>query len=221
VLSDVQMARASGLEVLAAVTKQFPDTPHSHSAYAEPGAAMDAIASGAADYLAKPVDVVALRATVAGAMERRRLAAENRSLRSAIAGRKLLVGTSAAMLELYKQIAQVAPTEATVLITGESGSARSWSRGLSTSAAAVPSIPLSRLAAPRWPRGFSKASCSVTSAAPSQVPVLPTRDCSKPPRGAPFFWMRSGTSRARCRASCCGFCRKARCGGWAALRSSR
>jgi len=110
VLSDVQMARASGLEVLAAVTRQFPDTPVILiTAYAEPGAAMDAIASGAADYLAKPVDVVALRATVAGAMERRRLAAENRSLRSAIAGRKVLVGTSPAMLELYKQIAQVAP----------------------------------------------------------------------------------------------------------------
>jgi DNA-binding NtrC family response regulator len=119
------MARASGLEVLSAVTKQFPETPVVLiTAFAEPGAAMDAIASGAADYLAKPIDVVALRATVAGAMERRRLAAENRSLRSAIAGRKILVGASPPMLELYKQIAQVAPTEATVLITGESGSGK-------------------------------------------------------------------------------------------------
>jgi two-component system, NtrC family, response regulator AtoC len=125
VLSDVQMARASGLEVLAAVTKQFPDTPVILiTAYAEPGAAMDAIASGAADYLAKPVDVVALRATVARAMERRRLAKENRSLRSAMAGRKLLIGTSPPMLELYKEIARVAPTEATVLIAGESGAGK-------------------------------------------------------------------------------------------------
>jgi DNA-binding NtrC family response regulator len=125
VLSDVQMARASGLEVLETVTKQFPDTPVILiTAYAEPGAAMDAIASGAADYLAKPVDVVALRATVARAMERGRLAKENRSLRSAIAGRKVLIGTSPPMLELYKQIARVAPTEATVLIVGESGAGK-------------------------------------------------------------------------------------------------
>ncbi len=125
VLSDVQMARASGLEVLAAVTKQFPDTPVVLiTAYAEPGAAMDAIASGAADYLAKPVDIVALRATVARALERRRLAKENRSLRAAIAGRNVLVGTSAPMLDLYKQIAHVAPTDATVSITGESGSGK-------------------------------------------------------------------------------------------------
>jgi DNA-binding NtrC family response regulator len=85
---------------------------------------MDAIASGAADYLAKPVDIVALRTTVARALERRRLAMENRSLRSAIAGRKVLVGTSPLMLQLYKEIAHVAPTDATVLITGESGSGK-------------------------------------------------------------------------------------------------
>ena len=94
------------------------------TAYAEPGAAMDAIAGGAADYLAKPVDLVALRGTVARALERRRLARENRSLRSAVAGRKALVGTRPPMLELYKQIAQVAPTDATILITGESGAGK-------------------------------------------------------------------------------------------------
>jgi DNA-binding NtrC family response regulator len=125
VLSDIQMTRASGLEVLETVTKEFPDTPVVLiTAYAEPGAAMDAIGSGAADYLAKPVDIVALRATVARALERRRLAKENRSLRSAIAGHKILVGTCAPMLELYKQIAHVAPTDATVLVTGESGSGK-------------------------------------------------------------------------------------------------
>ena len=125
VLSDIQMTRASGLEVLDWVTSKFPDTPVVLiTAYAEPGAAMDAIASGAADYLAKPVDIVALRATVARAVERRRLAAENRSLRSVIAGRKVLVGASPLMLELYKEIARVAPTEATVLVTGESGSGK-------------------------------------------------------------------------------------------------
>jgi len=125
VLSDIQMTRASGLEVLETVTKEFPDTPVVLiTAYAQPGAAMDAIGSGAADYLAKPVDIVALRATVARALERRRLAKENRSLRSAIAGHKILVGTCPPMIELYKEIAHVAPTDATVLITGESGSGK-------------------------------------------------------------------------------------------------
>jgi DNA-binding NtrC family response regulator len=125
VLSDVQMARHSGMEILDAVTQTSPDTPVVLiTAYAEPGAAMDAITRGAADYLAKPVDVVALRATVARALERRRLRGENRRLRDEAVGKKALIGTSPAMLELYKQIAQVAPTDATVLITGESGSGK-------------------------------------------------------------------------------------------------
>jgi DNA-binding NtrC family response regulator len=125
VLSDIQMARASGMELLQRVRAQAPDTPVVLiTAFVEPGAAMDAIAQGAADYLAKPVDVMALRTTVAGALERRRLARENRALRDEVAAKKALVGTSPVMIELYKQIAQVAPTDATVLLTGESGAGK-------------------------------------------------------------------------------------------------
>ncbi len=125
VLSDIQMARISGMELLEQVQKVARDIPVVLiTAYAEPGAAMDAIARGAADYLAKPVDVIALRTTVARALERRRLTGENQRLRSEAAGKKTLIGTSPAMLELYKQIAQIAPTNVTVLIVGESGSGK-------------------------------------------------------------------------------------------------
>jgi two-component system response regulator AtoC len=125
VLADVQMPRASGLEILDTLSRSAPDTPIILiTAYADPGAAMDAIARGAADYLAKPVDVVALRTTVARTLERKRLAGENRQLRTAVIERKTLIGTSPPMLELYKQIAQIAPTDTTVLITGESGSGK-------------------------------------------------------------------------------------------------
>lgn len=125
VLSDIQMAQVSGMELLDAVQKRAPEVPVVLiTAYAEPGAAMDAIMRGAADYLAKPVDVIALRTTVARSLERRRLAGENQRLRSEAVGKKTLIGTSPAMLELYKQIAQIAPTHVTVLIVGESGSGK-------------------------------------------------------------------------------------------------
>jgi two-component system response regulator AtoC len=125
IVADVQMPRASGLEVLEALVARASETPLVLvTAYANPGAAMDAISRGAADYLAKPVDVVALRTTVARALERRRLAGENRRLRAAAVEPKTLVGTSPAMLELYKQIALIAPTDTTVLVTGESGSGK-------------------------------------------------------------------------------------------------
>ncbi len=125
ILTDIQMPRASGTEILEEAARILPDTPVVLiTAYAEPGAAMDAISRGAADYLAKPVNVMALRATVLHALERRRLAGENRVLRETASRRSTLVGTSPLMLELYKQIAQVAATDASVLITGESGSGK-------------------------------------------------------------------------------------------------
>ncbi len=125
VLSDIQMAQVSGMELLDAIQKRAPEIPVVLiTAYAEPGAAMDAIMRGAADYLAKPVDIIALRTTVARALERRRLAGENQRLRSEAVEKKTLIGTSPAMLELYKQIAQIAPTHVTVLIVGESGSGK-------------------------------------------------------------------------------------------------
>ena len=125
VLSDIQMARASGMELLREVRARMPETPVVLiTAFVEPGAAMDAIAQGATDYLAKPVDVMALRGAVAGALERRRLTRENRQLRDEVAQKKTLVGTSPVMIELYKQIAQIATTDATVLLTGESGSGK-------------------------------------------------------------------------------------------------
>jgi DNA-binding NtrC family response regulator len=125
ILSDVQMARASGMELLDVASKNAPDTPVVLiTAYADPGAAMDAISRGAADYLAKPVDVIALRSTVARALERRRLRGENRQLRQDALAEKQIIGTSQPMIDLYKLIAHVAPTEATVLVTGESGAGK-------------------------------------------------------------------------------------------------
>src|SRR5262249_12036341 len=94
VLSDIQMARVSGMELLEQIQEMNREIPVVLiTAYAEPGAAMDAIAGGGAVYLAKPVDVVALRTTVARALERRRLTGENRRLRSEAVGKKTLIGT--------------------------------------------------------------------------------------------------------------------------------
>jgi DNA-binding NtrC family response regulator len=122
VLSDIQMAGAGGMEVLGHVMRTAPETAVVLiTAFARPESAMDAIAQGAVDYLTKPVDVFALQAAVARALERKRLTTENLRLRSVTLDKKSMIGTSPPMLNLYKQIAQVARTEAAVLLTGESG----------------------------------------------------------------------------------------------------
>jgi DNA-binding NtrC family response regulator len=127
VISDVQMARTSGFELLAAINRAHPDTPVILvTAFADPRAAMDAVSRGAADYLTKPVDLAQLRATIARALERRDRRREHARFggSSDVLARRTLIGTSAAMIELYKQIAQVAPTNATIYIQGESGSGK-------------------------------------------------------------------------------------------------
>jgi two-component system, NtrC family, response regulator AtoC len=125
IISDIQMAKVSGLELLDAVARDHPDTPLILvTAYAEPKAAMDAMSRGAADYLTKPIDLAALIATVQRALDRRKLQRDHRALSREVLGKRSLIGTSSAMIELYKQVAQVAPTNATIYIHGESGSGK-------------------------------------------------------------------------------------------------
>ncbi|MEZ4409980.1 MAG: sigma-54 dependent transcriptional regulator [Polyangiales bacterium] len=129
VLTDLQMPRMGGREVLERVRAQSPHTPViAFTAYANAESALDLMAGGAYDYLPRPVDLGRLKHLVQRALEWRRLATENEALRregaSSASREPTLVGTSPAMLEVYKVVAQVAPTIATVLITGESGTGK-------------------------------------------------------------------------------------------------
>ena len=132
VLTDLQMPRVDGRAVLRAVRAQSVSTPVIvFTAYAEAQSALDLIADGAYDYLPRPVDLARLKLLVQRALEWRRLSLENATLRAratpaAAPSQKdpLLVGTSAAMLDVYRVIAQVAPTSAPVLILGEMGTGK-------------------------------------------------------------------------------------------------
>jgi two-component system NtrC family response regulator len=89
--------------------------------------AVEAMKLGAHDYIAKPVDLGALRVQVRNAFEHHRLKEENRLLRDrlALAGEiPEMVGQSAAIREVFTRIRQVADTDITVLIQGESGTGK-------------------------------------------------------------------------------------------------
>ncbi len=126
VLSDVRMERAGGFDVLKAFTEKAPNTPVILiTAFGDVSGAMEAIKRGAHDYVSKPFNVEELRLTVARALERKRLSAEAqaapRTPRAPIAE---IEGKSPRMLEVYKLVARVAPTTATVLVAGESGTGK-------------------------------------------------------------------------------------------------
>ncbi len=129
VLTDLQMPRASGQEVLAAVKQASPDTPViAFTAYANAESALDLMGAGAYDYIPRPIDLSRLKHLVQRALEWRALVRENNTTRDATPStapkEQTLVGTSPAMLEVYKVIAQVAPTAASVLVVGEPGSGK-------------------------------------------------------------------------------------------------
>jgi DNA-binding NtrC family response regulator len=131
VLSDIHLANdTSGHDVLKHVRAASPTTPVIlMTAYADIEGAMNAVGEGAYDYLAKPIEPTELKRMVAEAIARRKLAqaVQEPVARAPGAGEPpvtQIVGTTPSMLTVYKTVAQVAPTTATVLIVGESGTGK-------------------------------------------------------------------------------------------------
>src|SRR5580700_1856823 len=128
VLSDVHLANdTNGHDVLKRVHAASPTTPVIlMTAYADIEGAMSAVGEGAYDYLAKPIEPTELKRMVAEAIARRKLASgapEEATGRPAPPVAQI-VGTTPAMLAVYKTVAHVAPTTATILIVGESGTGK-------------------------------------------------------------------------------------------------
>jgi DNA-binding NtrC family response regulator len=128
VVSDIRMAEVDGLAVTEAFKRDAPDTPVILvTAFGNVDGAVEAIRRGAFDYVSKPYDVDAVQLTADRALEQRRLASENRTLRRQLRDKYRLenaVGRSEAMLQVFKTAARVAASDATVLILGESGTGK-------------------------------------------------------------------------------------------------
>ncbi|GMU59200.1 MAG: sigma-54-dependent Fis family transcriptional regulator [Myxococcaceae bacterium] len=125
VMTDMAMPDAGdGLVVLQASRAASPDTPVIVvTAYGNIEGALDTIQQGAFDYLSKPFDVDAIIRVARRALEQKRLVDENRTLKQQVKPASL-VGRSAALLEVFKQVARAAQSEVPVLITGETGTGK-------------------------------------------------------------------------------------------------
>ena len=128
VLMDVRMLKVSGLEALDEIKAFNPAIPVIiMTAYSSLETAVEAIKKGAYDYLTKPLDFDKLKITIKRAMEHIRLKEENRILKESLGkhfDRVNIIGQSPAMINLLETVAQVAASEATVLINGESGTGK-------------------------------------------------------------------------------------------------
>ena len=128
VLMDVRMAHMSGIEALEKITAYNPSIPVIiMTAYSSVESAVEALKSGAYDYLIKPLDFEVLKLTLERAHDHAGLKAENRLLKEQLRtdlDTTNIIGKSQAMKELMDMLAMAAPSEATVLITGESGTGK-------------------------------------------------------------------------------------------------
>jgi DNA-binding NtrC family response regulator len=128
ILLDIEMPQESGLDFLRELkTKGNKAAVIMITAYGSEKVAVEAMKSGAYDYLPKPFEVDELRLVVAKALEHLDLAEENQRLKQQLVSEGqfgAMIGSSRPMRELFELADRVAQAEVTVLIEGESGTGK-------------------------------------------------------------------------------------------------
>jgi len=149
VLLDLKLPGGGGLTLLEDIRTKYPETVVVvMTAFATVHSAVEAMRTGAGDYLTKPFTLEELSLTLERAAQRRTFDVESRTLRERLRNGKgmgNLIGRSPAMEKLYRILAKVAQSRHPVLILGESGVGKELvarSIHLNGPSAAMPFIPV-------------------------------------------------------------------------------
>jgi len=152
VLTDLKMPRVDGAELLRIAKTIVPDVEVVLiTGHGTVDVAVEAMKEGAFDFIQKPFNKVTVLKIVRKALEKRSLLLENRVLQKKLkdfTGNEDVIGSSPAMRKVMDLVCQVAPSSATILITGESGV------GKEVIAKAIHDR------GPRNSKGFIKVSCA-------------------------------------------------------------
>ena len=127
VITDLKMPGMDGIEVLKAIKILQPDVPVIMiTGYSTVDTAVEAMKNGAFDYISKPFTPEQVIAMVEKALEQRnvQLQRSHPVVGPSLNGFEIFVGESESMQKVYDRIRQVAPTDSTVLITGQSGTGK-------------------------------------------------------------------------------------------------
>lgn len=125
VLCDIKMPEMDGMEVLSKIAENNPEIPVVMiSGHGNIDTAVEAIKSGAYDFIEKPLDLNRLLVTVKNALERKDLVVETKRLKKKIGQKYTIVGDSPAIHKVNDMIDKVAGTDARVLITGSNGTGK-------------------------------------------------------------------------------------------------
>ena len=125
IITDLRMPLVSGEEILKKVVTELPSIPVIVlTGHGTVELAVEAMRIGAYDFLTKPLDLDRLFRLVKRALENRALVLEKKELEERLeksTSIENIIGNSSAIRKVFDEIKKVAPTKATVLITGESG----------------------------------------------------------------------------------------------------
>lgn len=125
IISDIYLDERSGLDILRAARRRDPNCAVIlMTGRATMETVMEATEGGAFDYLAKPFDLDQLLSVVRRAEQMWKEAEQERATSEEEWPETEMIGSSPPMVELYKTICRVAPTDATVLIEGETGTGK-------------------------------------------------------------------------------------------------
>lgn len=128
VITDLRMSGTGGMELLRHIRREHSETTVIMiTAFGSVETAVEAMKSGAYDYVTKPIDYDALVLVVHRAMERQNLIEEVRKLRTALDERygfESIIGRSKALLRVLEMASRVANRDSTVLIHGETGTGK-------------------------------------------------------------------------------------------------
>ncbi len=132
VISDIKMPKLSGTELLKQALQLKPDTTFVMiSGHADIDMAVDCLKEGAYDFISKPIDINRLITSVKNALNKGKLASENKhlqtenkTLKKKVNKKYQMVGESPALKKIQDMIEKVASSDARVLITGPNGAGK-------------------------------------------------------------------------------------------------
>ena len=125
VLCDIKMPKMDGVEVLQKARENGINVPFIMlTGHGNVSTAVEAMKSGAYDFISKPPDLNRLLTAVRNALQIKNLVLENKNLKKRIAKKYEMIGASDQINEIHNLVEKVARTEARVLITGENGTGK-------------------------------------------------------------------------------------------------
>ncbi len=125
ILCDIKMPQMDGIELLDKIKEREPDAVVVMiSGHGTIDTAVEAIKKGAFDFISKPLDLNRLLITIRNATDKTQLVTETRALKRKVSKTYDMIGESEPIQGIKQMIERVAPTDARIFITGQSGSGK-------------------------------------------------------------------------------------------------